>query len=214
VAEGVTAKLRYYRMARADDGTVRCMYPESNGQDLRLIVLAWPEWPLERSEGRGHRRIRFAGRNRLGPLCKEMAPMAFPKLSSLATAALVAASLAAIDANGQQYPTALELAQLPKFCYAQYQVPNATGDEFRIRDCGPAMNHYCSGLMWIIRAKAATGNKNARMTMLGRAATDITYTENGMKDYPQCPLREHVAASKVQVLNLQKIYGGQPSAAK
>jgi hypothetical protein len=190
------------------------MYLESHGQDLRLFVLELPELPLERSERRGHRRIRHAGRSRLGPLCKEMAPMAFPKLSSLATAVLVAVSLAAFDANGQQYPTALELAQMPRFCYSQFQVPNATGREFRIEDCGPGMNHYCSGLMYVIRAKAVVGNKKARMDLLGHAATDIQYTENAMKDYPQCPLREHVAASKAQVLDLQKIYGGQPSPGK
>jgi hypothetical protein len=76
------------------------------------------------------------------------------------------------------------------------------------------MNHYCYGLMYLIRAKGAAGTRNARLGFLGQAENNILYTENGMKGYPQCPLREHVAASKAEVLNLRKIYGGKPSTAK
>ena len=124
---------------------------------------------------------------------------------------VMAALGAALDAHGQAMkPTALELAQLPKFCYWQFQEPKPVGDQFRIHDCGPLMNHYCYGLIFLIQAKA-NSNKNQRLSLLGRAATDISYTENGMKEYPACPIRQHVLNSKAEVLNLQKIYGGQPS---
>ena len=103
-------------------------------------------------------------------------------------------------------PSALELAQMPKFCYAQFQVPKATGDDFRIRDCGPAANHYCYGLMYVIRAKA-TAKKNERATLLQHAEVDIKYTEDAIKNYPKCSIQEHVANSKAEVANLKKIYG-------
>jgi hypothetical protein len=67
--------------------------------------------------------------------------MALSNCRPLVVAAFVAISVAAFDAHGQRYPTALELAQLPKFCWAQYNVPNAAGDQFKIQGCGPAMNH-------------------------------------------------------------------------
>ena len=142
-----------------------------------------------------------------------MTPM---KRRSIFVAAIAALSSAALDAHGQgNKPTALELAQLPTFCYWQFRDPKPAGDQFRIDpNCGPAMNHYCYGLISLIRAKATIGNKKERMSLLGRAATDIRYTESNMKDYPQCQIRQHVANSKAEVLNLQKIYGGQPSAAK
>ena len=135
--------------------------------------------------------------------------------TAFAVALLVGLTFLPFHAHGQsQEPTALELAQLPRFCYAQFKVPNATGDEFRIRDCGYAANHYCYGLMYIIRAKAAVSNKRTRMGLLGSAAVNIDQTEQAIKDYPQCSIREHVAASKKQVLDLKKIYGGQPAGAK
>jgi hypothetical protein len=104
-------------------------------------------------------------------------------------------------------PSALELAQMPRFCYAQFQVPNAKGEEFRIRDCGPAANHYCYALMYVIRAKAVIGKKNERATLLQHAQIDIKYTEDAIKNYPACSIREHVANSKAEVANLKKIYG-------
>ena len=134
---------------------------------------------------------------------------------AISVAVLVAVSCPAFDAKGESnQPTALEIAQLPKFCWAGLQVPNATGDEFRIRDCGPFVNHYCFGLLRLIRAKAGVGNKRARMDHLSQAANDIGYTQNGIQNYPRCSISEHVAAAKAEVLNLQKIYGGQPSGAK
>src|SRR5256885_16344831 len=57
----------------------------------------------------------------------------------------VAALIALVPvALGQQNINAVEIAQLPRFCWAQLNVPDAVGDDFRIRDCGPAANHFCS----------------------------------------------------------------------
>jgi hypothetical protein len=62
-------------------------------------------------------------------------------------------------------------------------------------DCGPAANHYCSALIYIIRAKH-TGNKNVRLVHFGRADVDVKYTERAIADYPKCSIREHVASTR------------------
>jgi len=116
----------------------------------------------------------------------------------------------AFTAHGQQHmPSAIELAQLPKFCYAQFKVPKATGPEYTIHDCGPGMNHYCYGLLDLVRARGYQPNKVSRLQWLGHAEQSIGYTEGWMKDYPKCPLREHVAASRAELQHLKSMYGYQ-----
>jgi len=125
--------------------------------------------------------------------------------------AIVAVSFPAFDARGQpQEPTALEMAQLPKFCWGQFRVPNATGDEFRIRDCGVYSNHYCYALMYLVRARSPRTNKQGRVDLLGHADVDIRYTEHGIKDYPKCSIRDNVLKSRIEVDNLLRMYGGKP----
>ena len=104
--------------------------------------------------------------------------------------------------------TAVEIAQLPRFCWAQFQVPNADGPEFRMSDCGPAANHYCGALVELIRAKH-TSNKSNRLDLLGHANANVGYTEQGIKDFPRCSIREHLAASKTEISSLLVIYGGK-----
>ena len=123
----------------------------------------------------------------------------------LAVAGLVA--LVSI-AHGQSSnnTTAVEIAQLPRFCWAQLQVPNTEGDDFRIRDCGPAANHYCSGLIYMIRAKGHV-NKQSRLGLLGHADVDVKYTERAIADYPKCSIREHVAGTRVELDHLLTMFG-------
>ncbi len=110
------------------------------------------------------------------------------------------------DARGQQNVTALEIAQLPRFCWAQLQVPDATGDDFRIRDCGPAANHFCSALIYMIRARGNV-KKQERLGLLGHADVDVRYTEKAIADYPKCSIREDVAGARAQLNNLLTMYG-------
>jgi len=123
----------------------------------------------------------------------------------LAVAGLVA--LVSI-AHGQSSnnTTAVEIAQLPRFCWAQLQVPNTEGDDFRIRDCGPAANHYCLGLIHMIRAKGHV-NKQSRLGLLGHADVDVKYTERAIADYPKCSIREHVAGTRVELDHLLTMFG-------
>jgi len=99
---------------------------------------------------------------------------------------------------------------MPKFCWAQFHVPGATTDEFKIH-CGVASNHYCYALMYIIRAKQPGLSKQGRWDLLGHAEVDILYTERGTKDVQSCSIREHLAGTKVEVRNLRAMYGLKPS---
>jgi hypothetical protein len=108
--------------------------------------------------------------------------------------------------------TAVEIAQLPRFCWGQMEVPGSSGrPEYNFPgNCGPGMNHYCPGLVKLIRAKSASV-KAKRTPLLRGAADDVSYTENWMKDYPNCGVRSHVEASKAEINNLLRVYGGMPA---
>jgi hypothetical protein len=103
------------------------------------------------------------------------------------------------------HPTAMEIAQMPRFCW-EGLVPNAKGGEFTIVGCGPSANHFCSGLLYMIRAKGNV-KKQTRLGLLGLADADIRYTEGGIAAYPKCSIREDVANARAEVNNLLTIYG-------
>jgi hypothetical protein len=87
---------------------------------------------------------------------------------------------------------AIEIAQLPAFCYSQY-VEGATAPEFKIPPgCGPGMNHYCFALVELNRGKRAVGNRNQRLTHLKLSRAQTLYTLRAMEQYPHCPIRAHV----------------------
>jgi hypothetical protein len=120
--------------------------------------------------------------------------------------ALVASLSVTPCVYAQSNITSVEIALLPQFCWMQLQVPNVSGDQFHIRDCGPAANHYCSALLYIIRAKHAA-NKRGRQDLLGHADVDVRYTEHSIAGYPQCSIREHVASTRAELNNLFTLYG-------
>ena len=109
--------------------------------------------------------------------------------------------------------TSIEIAQLPTFCWAQFEVPDAQGDEFKIRGCGVAVNHYCPGLIYLIRGKHS-GAKGKALPLIQHADLDVAYTERGIADAPKCSIREHVEATRAEVDHLLRIYGGKPARAK
>jgi hypothetical protein len=112
------------------------------------------------------------------------------------------------SAQSSMHVTPVETALLPHFCWAQLAVPGADGDEFHIIDCGPAANHYCSGLINMIRARSAV-NKQTRLGLLESADVDVRYTEKSIADYPKCSIREHVAATRAELNHLLTIYGSK-----
>jgi hypothetical protein len=130
----------------------------------------------------------------------------------LAAAALIAVVPAAYGQTSM-HVTPVEIALLPRFCWAQLEVPNAQGDDFRIRDCGPSANHYCSALIYMIRARGHV-NKRGRLDLLGHADVDVKYTEHAIADYPKCSIREHVAGTRAELDNLMKMFGAKRSTAR
>jgi hypothetical protein len=111
------------------------------------------------------------------------------------------------------HATAVEIAQLPLFCWKQFEVPNIQGDEFRIRDCGDYINHYCPGLIYLIRGKSSAA-KGKGFGEIQHADIEVAYTEHGIANYPQCSIREHVEATRAEINHLLRIHGSKPIGAK
>jgi hypothetical protein len=108
--------------------------------------------------------------------------------------------------------TSIEVALLPQFCWRQFEVPDTQGEEFRIRDCGVAANHYCPGLIYLIRGKRQPGKK--ALPLIQHADIDVRYTESSMADAPNCSIREHVDKTRAEINHLLRMYGGKPVGAK
>jgi hypothetical protein len=140
---------------------------------------------------------------------------AIPKLlaGALLIPSVLVPSLAEAGYREDMGVTSVEIAQLPTFCWAQFDVPDAQGDEFKIRDCGYAWNHYCTGLIYLIRGKRS-GVKWKALPLIQHADIDVAYTERAIADAPKCSIREHVNATRAEVNHLLRIYGGKPGRAK
>jgi hypothetical protein len=104
--------------------------------------------------------------------------------------------------------SAMEIAQLPQFCWAQYT--DHRGPQYSIPGiCGPNMNHYCYGLVEELRANQSFGNTKQRLGYLRAAKYQTEYTINGMKNYPGCPLRDHVFQTYERVNARIQAIGGR-----
>jgi len=90
----------------------------------------------------------------------------------------------------------LEVAQLPTYCYQQYVDGSLGGFKFSIPDqsCGPAMNHYCPALVFMIQAQRQSLPKNERVGAMGHAIKEINYTIRDMK--PGCFIAKDVFDAK------------------
>jgi hypothetical protein len=100
---------------------------------------------------------------------------------------------------------AAEIAQLPKYCYAQYVDTKLYGNpEYEIgapgTNCGPGMNHFCPALMMLIRAQNPALARPKRKEQLRGAKEQVNYTLQRMQ--PQCLYREDVyeAMRRIQAL--------------
>jgi hypothetical protein len=109
--------------------------------------------------------------------------------------------------------TSIEMALMPQFCWRQFEVPDTQAEEFRIRDCGVAANHYCPGLIYLIRGKRQTKKNNA-LPLIQHADIDVRYTESGIAGSPNCSIREHVDATRAEINHLLRMYGSKPVSAK
>lgn len=89
-----------------------------------------------------------------------------------------------------------EVMQLPKYCYSQYLDGSLSGFEFSIpqESCGPAMNHFCSGLVAMMRAQKLSLRKAERIGYSQDAIRNINYTLHDMK--PGCFITNDVLSAK------------------
>lgn len=72
---------------------------------------------------------------------------------------------------------AAELAQLPKYCYAQYVDDKLSSNpEYSIQGCGPFVNHYCGALVDLMRAQQFSRQKFQRRRHVDSAIKEIKYT--------------------------------------
>lgn len=91
---------------------------------------------------------------------------------------------------------ASEVAQLPRFCWAQYMA-NVEGPQYEIprKTCGVFTNHYCPALLEVIRANKSFGNLGVRKQHLMVARKETLYTLFHMKEFPSCPIRSHAEST-------------------
>lgn len=117
----------------------------------------------------------------------------------------IAIGTAAIAQDGGRYgrATAIERAQLPMYCYTLHVDSTlANRPEYNIPpSCGVYMNHFCEGLIFLIRAQKTTAPRRERKDNAGAAVSIIQGTLKNMT--PQCPLR---ADAEGALLRARTIY--------
>lgn len=104
-------------------------------------------------------------------------------------------------------PPRTDAALLPHFCWGPPSNKghfDVKGPEFEIptSKCGPAVNHYCGGLLFLLWANRSFGNKSEKRILLVKARDSTLYTLKGIEGYPECPIREH-AEKTLQQVNTQ-----------
>lgn len=103
--------------------------------------------------------------------------------------------------------SAIERARLPKYCYAQYVDDALSGKPgYSIEGCGVWMNHYCPGLIHLMRAKNSKFKKNERIQYAVRAVEDIKYTLNGMTS--DCSIRGDVESAMANAQATERVLKG------
>ena len=95
-----------------------------------------------------------------------------------------------------------EAVQLPPFCWGQMLDSQLADSKYWMNDCGPGVNHYCLGLLKIVRANKIFGEKWRRSAMLRGAKDNTIYTLEAIKNYPNCSIRSH-AEQTLQLIESQ-----------
>jgi hypothetical protein len=133
-----------------------------------------------------------------------------PLVSALVVFFLIGST--ALSANlyrgSPDYDLPIFLARLPKYCYAQYfDTKQWNNPQYSIvAACGVGMNHFCPGLLNIMRAEYTINPKKFnRREELRWAAENVNYTIAHLKDPASCVYTQDVMAAKQRVEILQKI---------
>ena len=93
---------------------------------------------------------------------------------------------------------------LPQYCWAQMMGIEGPPEYYLPGNCGTS-NHYCLGLLKIVRANKVVGDKGLKKKLYELAKRDTLYTLNGMKDATQCTLRPDVERTLLQIDSRLKV---------
>ena len=117
------------------------------------------------------------------------------KMVAILCGLVVFANAGAQDGGRYGGASALEQAQLPPYCYYLHVDKKYAGHPvYDIpRNCGVFMNHYCEGLIHLIRAQKAATPANVRKGDAGAAVSLIGKTLKSMTK--ECPLRADAEAA-------------------
>jgi hypothetical protein len=98
----------------------------------------------------------------------------------------------------------LEVAQLPKYCWAQYVDGAYFGQPIYSipQVCGAYTNHFCPALVFLMKSSQLSRSKWERREDIKTAAMEVRYTLRYMK--PDCPIYPDVQAARVKAEALEK----------
>lgn len=100
---------------------------------------------------------------------------------------------------------ALDLANLPKYCYAQYVDERLSKDpQHSIQGCGPFVNHFCPAVVSLNRASNPTRNKAERRRLVEFAIRETGYTLQHMPN--GCWLRADADAVMMRARQLEMLF--------
>lgn len=101
-------------------------------------------------------------------------------------------------------PGRSEALLTPQFCWKQFMGKEFSAPRYEIphRTCGAFVNHYCYALIDLNRANRTIGNEAKKRGYLLKARKDTLYTLNGIKGFPNCPIRTH-AETTLRVIEIQ-----------
>jgi hypothetical protein len=106
------------------------------------------------------------------------------------------------------YDLPIFLARLPQFCYAQYfDTKQGHNPQYSIiAACGVGMNHFCPGLLNIMRAEYSINTKKFnRKEEVRWAKENVDYTIARLQNPASCIYTQDIMAAKQRVNVLEKI---------
>lgn len=116
--------------------------------------------------------------------------------------------LTSASSHGQTRPSQLELVQLPKYCWGQHLKEFAGQPGYSIQDCGGGMNHFCSGLIYMMRANKPGIHRTEKINILAQARVEIQYTLARVT--PNCPILTDVQIADRRLHVMETVAGIKP----
>jgi hypothetical protein len=122
----------------------------------------------------------------------------------------IAVFLLGATANSSAFtpPSALEMTQLPQYCWGQFDKKFAGLPGYTISNCGGGMNHFCMGLVYMLRANKPGTPRSQKIGPITQARVELQYTIDRMA--PNCPISADVQAAELRLRVMEAGVGIQP----